>query len=69
MLPAEAGVGAADGPTRTAADEIRREALRKPQDAEGWPLPLAASWNRGLARTRGTAQAPRPPRRLTEHRG
>ena len=57
MLTAEAGVGAADGPSRTAADEIRREALRQPQDAEGWPLPLAASWNRGLARTRGTAQA------------
>jgi len=57
MLAAAAGVGAADGPTRTAADEIRREALRESQDAEGWPLPLAASWNRGLARTRGTAQA------------
>ena len=57
MLTAEAGVGAADGPKRTAADEIRREALRQPQDAEVWPLPLAASWNRGLARTRGTAQA------------
>jgi hypothetical protein len=30
MLTAEAGVGAADGPTRTAADEIRRDALRQP---------------------------------------
>jgi hypothetical protein len=42
---------------RTAADEIRREALRKPRNAEGWPLPLAASWNRELARTCGTVQA------------